>query len=50
MYIIFGGDGVMVKKVFYTWSGNNESHTYYFGSNGKDAERLAQTGRKEILF
>ena len=25
----FGGDGIMVKSVFYTWSGNNEKHTYY---------------------
>lgn len=31
----FGNNGIMVKNVFYTWSGNNEDHTYYFGSNGK---------------
>jgi len=31
----FGSDGVRVKSVFYTWSGNGEEHTYYFRSNGK---------------
>ena len=31
----FGSNGVMVRDVFYTWSGNGEKHTYYFTSDGK---------------
>ena len=46
----FGGDGVMVKKVFYTWSGNNESHTYYFGSNGKMQRGWLKLDGKRYYF
>lgn len=46
----FGGDGVMVKKVFYTWSGNNESHTYYFGSNGKIQRGWLKLDGKRYYF
>ena len=46
----FGGDGIMVKKVFYTWSGNNESHTYYFGSNGKMQRGWLKLDGKRYYF
>lgn len=46
----FGGNGVMVKKVFYTWSGNNESNTYYFGSNGKMCRSWLNLNGKKYYF
>lgn len=46
----FGGDGVMVKNVFYTWSGNDESHTYYFGSNGKMQRGWLKLDGKRYYF
>ena len=46
----FGGDGVMVKNVFYTWSGNDESHTYYFGSNGKMQRGWIKLDGKRYYF
>lgn len=43
----FGGDGIMVKSVFYTWSGNNESHTYYFTASGRACRSwLTHDGKK----
>ena len=40
----------MVKKVFYTWSGNDESHTYYFGSNGKMQRGWLKLDGKRYYF
>ena len=43
----FGGDGIMVKSVFYTWSGNNERHTYYFTASGRACRSwLTHDGKK----
>ena len=46
----FGGNGVMVRNVFYTWSGNNERHTYYFGSNGKMCRSWLTLDGKKYYF
>lgn len=46
----FGGDGIMVKSVFYTWSGNNEKHTYYFMSDGKMCRSWLTLNGKKYYF
>ena len=46
----FGGDGIMVKSVFYTWSGNNESHTYYFTASGRACRSWLRHDGKKYYF
>ena len=46
----FGGDGIMVKSVFYTWSGNNESHTYYFTASGRARRSWLRHDGKKYYF
>lgn len=46
----FGKDGNMVKNAFYTWSGNGESHTYYFMSNGKMCKSWLELNGKKYCF
>ena len=46
----FGSNGVMVRDVFYTWSGNGEKHTYYFTSNGKMCRSWLTLKNKKYCF
>mgnify|MGYP002518471007 FL=1 len=46
----FGKDGNMVRNAFYTWSGNGESHTYYFMSNGKMCKTWLELNGKKYCF
>ncbi len=46
----FGNNGIMVKNVFYTWSGNGEKHTYYFTSSGKMCRTWLTLNGKKYCF
>ena len=46
----FGGDGILVKSVFYTWSGIYEKHTYYFMSDGKMCRSWLTLNGKSYYF